>query len=76
MMDIIMTEKIEVAVYLPDEDAQKWLLFQEHYDLFNLLLNKGVFNQKNAAISLHFDQFGNLSTIQRSDFLYSKKHDG
>lgn len=71
-----MTEKIEVAVYLPDEDAQKWLLFQEHYDLFNLLLNKGVFNQKNAAISLHFDQFGNLSTIQRSDFLYSKKHDG
>jgi len=71
----IMDKKIEIAVYLADEDAQKWMLFQEHYELFCLLLKRGVFNQKNAAISLHFDQDGLLSTIQRADFLYSRKHD-
>lgn len=69
------SKKIEVAVYIPDEDAKKFLLFQEHYETFCLLLDRGVFQQKNAAISLHFDQNGTLQTIQRADFLYSKKHE-
>jgi len=71
-----MNKKIEVAVYLPDEDVKKFILFQKHYELFSLLLVKGVFEQKNAAISLHFDQNGVLQTIQRADFLYSRKHEG
>lgn len=48
---------------------------QEYYDMFMLLLGRGVFNQKNAAITLHFDNNGALQTIQRADFLYSKKHE-
>lgn len=70
-----MDKPIEIKVFLPDADAQKWLLFQEYYDLFSLLLERGVFNQKNGAVSLHFDQNGVLQTIQRADFLYSRKHD-
>lgn len=70
-----MKDQIEIKVFLPDADAQKWLLFQQHYDLFSLLLEKGVFDQKNAALSLHFDSNGTLQTIQRNDFVYSRKHD-
>ncbi len=66
---------IEVAVYMPDETAKKFLIFQEYYDAFSLLVERGVFEQKNAAISLHFDQNGTLQTIQRADFLYSRKHE-
>jgi len=68
-------DKIEVKVFIPDEDAKKWLLFQEHYEFFSLLIEKGVHEQKNAAVSLHFDNTGTLQTIQRSDFMYSRKHE-
>lgn len=64
----------KIAIYVLDADAAKFLLFQEHYDTFSLLLNKGVFNQKNAAVTLHFDHNGSLATIQRADVLYSSRH--
>lgn len=67
--------KIEVAVYMADQDAQKFMLFQQYYDLFSLLLDRGVFNQSNCAISLHFDKNGDLQVIQRADYLYSKKNE-
>lgn len=47
----------------------------QYYDLFMMMVNKGVFNQKNAAVTLHFDQNGILQNIQRADFLFSRKHD-
>lgn len=65
----------KIPVFIPDEDAKRFLLFQKHYDVFNLLLERGVFDQKNCAISLHFDKFGVLQTIQRADFLYSKRNE-
>ncbi len=65
----------KIAVYVLDEDAQKFLLFQKHYDLFSLLLERGVFDQKNSAVTLHFDAHGVVQTISRADFLYSKRHE-
>lgn len=50
------------------------LVPQKYYEMFMVMLNNKVFEQKNAAITLHFDQIGVLQTIQRADFLYSKKH--
>lgn len=70
---MVKPETIEIAVYMPDEDAKKFLEFQKHYSVFNILLEKGVFNQKNASISLNFDSNGVLQTIQRADFLYAKR---
>jgi len=65
----------KIAIYIPDEEAKKFILFQKHYNLFCLLLEKGVFEQKSGSVSLNFDYNGVLQTIQRSDFLYSRKFD-
>lgn len=65
----------KIAVYIVDEDAKKFLLFQEHYDLFSLLLERGVFNQRNCTVSLDFDKDKTLQSIRRADFLYSRRHD-
>ena len=65
----------EVTILLPENEAKKWLLFQEYYDTFNLLVEKKVFEQKNSAVTLHFDSNGTLQVIQRADYLYSKKHE-
>ena len=65
----------QITIYLTEPDAAKFLLFQKYYAEFMLMVEKGVFDQKNCAISLHFDHLGILQTIQRADFLYSRKHE-
>ncbi len=64
---------IEIAIYLPDEEAKKFLVFQEHYDDFCTLLNSGVFNVRNGAVTMHFDQFGSINLIQRADVLFNSR---
>ncbi len=60
----------KIAIYIPDEEAKKFLIFQQYYDLFNLLLSQKVFEQKGATITLHFDKHGVLRSINRQDILY------
>ena len=65
----------KIAIYIPDEEAKKFILFQKHYSLFSILLEKGAFDVKSGSVQLNFDHNGLLQTIQRSDFLYSRKFD-
>ncbi len=60
---------------MPDEDVKKFLVFQEHYDVFSLLLDRGVFNIRNGSAALHFDANGILQAVQRADYIYSRKHE-
>lgn len=68
-----MENKVDVTVYLSDEDVVKFKQFMAHYDKIKVLLDADVFNQRSASVSLNFDHNGVLQTIQRSDFLYSRK---
>jgi len=63
----------QIPVFMPDEEVAKFLLFQQYYEPFVLLIEKKVFEQKNATISLDFDKFGVLRAIRRQDFLYSSR---
>jgi len=60
----------QTVIYLTPIDANLFLEFQRHYEIFNLLIEKNVFNQKGAAITLHFDNQGLIKTITRADVLY------
>ncbi len=65
-------EKVEeITVFLGPIEAKQFIEFQRYHELFNLLLEKKVFDQKAAAITLHFDNKGVLRTITRADALYS-----
>lgn len=68
-------ENNEVTVILTESDAIQFRNFQKYYEMFLLMVTKGVFDQKNAAVTLHFDSKGILQTIQHAGFLYSKKHE-
>lgn len=61
----------EIPIYMLPDDAKLFLEFQRHYALFSLLSEKRVFDQKGAAITLHFDNKGVLRTVTRADVLYS-----
>ncbi len=66
-----MNNTEEITIFMMPEDAKLFLEFQKHYLLFKLLEEKKVFEQKGAAITLHFDPQGFLRTVTRADVLYS-----
>lgn len=68
-----LTNNMEVTILLPEEEAKKWVLFQQYYDTFNLLVDNDVFEQKNGKVILHFDQNSTLQVIERADILYAKR---
>lgn len=63
-----MIEKI--PVYMPAEEAKKFSFFMEHYDDFEILVERKVFEQKNAKVILYFDNLGVLQKIDRQDILF------
>jgi hypothetical protein len=65
----------EVTVYLSDSEAEQFILFRKYYDVFSILTKKKVFDQKGAAITLHFDASGVLKNVTRSDVLYDSRVD-
>ena len=66
-----MNKEAEITIFLSPEDSKLFLEFQKYHALFNLLVDKRVFDQKGAAITLHFDSKGDLRTVTRADVLYS-----
>ena len=67
--------KDQIALYIPDEEAKKFLLFQEHYDRFTLMLEHGVFDVRNGSVTMHMDKNGAIKAINRLDVLYSARHE-
>lgn len=62
----------ETTIYLIPEEAGKFLLFQQYYDPFLVMINSGMFQQRNATIKVYFDGDGVLQTIARDDVLYKR----
>lgn len=52
------------------------LLTDQQMRVFTLLLERGVFETTNGSVTLHFDARGELQSIERRDYLYSKRHEG
>lgn len=71
-----MNEIKQVKIILSEEDAKRWIEYQKNYVTFVLMLERGVFDIKNGSALLNFDSQGILQNIQRSDYLYSRKHEG
>lgn len=63
-----------ITIFVEPLDVSKWKIFQQYYDPFTIMVDYGVFDVKNGAVSMHFDSQGVLQTIQRSDMLFSRRH--
>lgn len=69
-----MADRNEIPVYMPKEEARKFVLFQQYFEPFTTMVDYGVFEVRNGSVSLHFDNKGILQSINRSDILYSARH--
>lgn len=71
-----MTEnEPKIAIFVPDAEARLFIEFKRHQNLFTLLMAKGVFSHKNAAITLHFDQTGQLAAIDKVEHLWNARRE-
>lgn len=69
-----MNNNEPIPIFILDDDAKKFLLFQQFYDQFTIMLDNDVFKVRNGSVVLHFDKYGVIQTINRSDILYSSRH--
>lgn len=61
----------EVTIILTETDAGRWKQFQQNYDNFMLLVNKGVFDIKTGKATLNFLN-GELQMIDRQEVIWHK----
>lgn len=66
--------KNEITIFLTLPESELFKKFQKHHTLFKLLVEAGVFDNKNSNVMLNFDAEGNIGSIERHDFLYSARH--
>lgn len=74
-LEKIMNNITTVTLLLPEEEAKKWVMFQQYYDVFSLMVDRKVFEIKGGNATLHFDAEGQLQAINRSDTLWNRRFD-
>lgn len=61
----------QTVIYLPDLEAQQFIVFQQRFAVFNLLEKGGVFNIQYGKAVLNFAD-GDLKTITKEEVIYKK----
>jgi hypothetical protein len=56
-----------IPVFMTEEEAKQFLMFQKSRTLIELLEHMGAFKLKNASITLHFDHAGVIKTVTKDE---------
>lgn len=65
----------KVIIELSDRDARLFKEFQRHYETFDLLLSRGVFDVRNGSVILDFDKNAQMQTIRFTGYMFSRRHE-
>lgn len=61
-----------VAVELSNQDAELFKQFCQYHNQFQFLVQNGVFGLKRGFATINFDNDGNISSVQKSEYIYPK----
>lgn len=61
----------KTLVYLDDETAGKFVLFQRYFIPFGVMVESNFFEQRAATLVTRIDKDGKIRDISRTDLLYS-----
>ena len=56
------------TVYLSAEEAKLFMEFQRRYRFMQMLESLGVFDLKSAKVTLHFDNLGEVASIDKQQY--------
>lgn len=61
----------QIAVYMTDEEAKQFLLYQKYHDIFEKLTEVHAFDLQFGKITMNF-AFGELQNIVREEMVYKR----
>lgn len=53
----------QTTIFLNEEDARLFLLYQKHYLFMKLLESVGAFDLKSGSITIHFTNTGEIGSV-------------
>lgn len=56
------------TIQLTTEDAARFVQFNKHYALIGLLESISAFDLRNANVVMHFNDFGEIKTIEKHEY--------
>lgn len=56
-------------IFLTPEEAILFVQFQKHFALVQLLESIKAFDIKNGSVTLHFDSYGKIASIDKNEHL-------
>lgn len=62
----------KTIIELNESEAQSFLAWREHQDVFNKLKELGVFGVHNGSAEIHFDSQGNISNAKLHFTVFQK----
>ncbi len=62
----------EIKIFLTPIDAEKYKMFLQHYDFFNLLIEQEAHSFKSGSIELHYNPQGVMTSITKHKMTYRK----
>ena len=60
----------KIAIFVPNEQAQQFLLFQQYFEPITIIINANVFTTRNGSAEIHFDSEGKIRTISKHEVSY------
>lgn len=64
----------EITIFMSNQEAIQFRMFQQYYEQFVLMVSKGVFDIRDGSVEVHFDHFGAIQKIDRHDPLFDARH--
>lgn len=61
----------KIAIFVPDNEAKQFLLFQKHYNLFDALDKSGALNISYGNCVINFAN-GHVQSISKNEVVYKK----
>lgn len=63
----------EFKILLIKQEIITPLLIKEYKDKIQFLLQSGVFDLKRGSATINFDNMGNISSVEKKEFIYPQK---
>lgn len=60
-----------ITIYIPDSEVKQFILFKEHYDVFDMMDKQGVFNIQYGKATLNYAS-GILQTVSKEEVIYHR----
>jgi hypothetical protein len=58
---------MKYPVELTEEECSQFRMFQEHFALFKILNDRGIFDIRSGSCTIHFSRLGEIVSVEKTE---------